>query len=200
MTYWLRARRAIPCTLVALTVIVTVTVVGPLAASLPTLGGGGGLLVPVALLAPLLGVVALAWALSNGDLLLEALAVRPLAIYDVGFVASLALCTAGPCVVVGLLGWNPFGIGAARNMIGLAGLMLLGRRGGGGPMSALAPAAYVLGVATFGGDSQDDLRWWAWLAEQTGSVRSWVLPLMLAIVGGAVSLGRQRPLLLPDHL
>ena len=85
-------------------------------------------------------------------------------------------------------------LAAARNAIGFAGLLFVGRRLGGGTIGPLVPAVFVVFAAAFGGDFEGHPRWWAWLVADGIDPFSWALVSGTALVGIVISLGGTHPL------
>ena len=167
---------------------------GDVEASFPALGALEGLAVPMGLIAPLIVVVVVGWGLASGDRKLEAVAARSIRGRDIAFVCGWALAAALVCGAIEALGLNGHGIAAARNAIGFAGLLFVGRRLGGGAIGPLIPAVFVVFAAAFGGDFEGRPRWWAWLVADGIDPFSWALVSGTALVGIVISLGGTHPL------
>ncbi|HET6380107.1 MAG TPA: hypothetical protein VFH63_03610 [candidate division Zixibacteria bacterium] len=159
---------------------------GSFSIPMPGLLAAQGLLVPIALLAPLALSTVLAYGLTAGDELLEAVSSRPIAILDTILVYGMTVLM----LVVGFAleagGLTELGAAAGRNSCGYVGLMLLGRRVVGGQAASLFPAGFALGVAAFGGDASGNPRWWAWLLADASDPRSWLLALTLFAVAAVL--------------
>jgi hypothetical protein len=167
---------------------------GDLVVSLPTLGPGHAFGVPVAALTPLLLIIALGWGLTSGDWRLEAVASRPIPRYDTWFVLGVSLIGAVTFAATQTLALDGNGYAAARNTIGFAGLLLIGRRLGGATVGPLFPALFVLVVAAFGGDREGSPQSWAWPVANGTELLSWLLALFAALLGASLTVTGRHPL------
>lgn len=194
MRLWLRVRRAPACSLAVAVAAISIVPLGGLVVSLPALGSMEALAIPLATLMPMVVIVVLAWGLASGDWQLEAVSCRPIPRHDTLYVLGWASVAAVAFSATEVLALDGNGYAAARNAIGLAGLLLIGRRVGGGTVGPLVPALFVVVVAAFGGDSAGDPWWWAWLVAGGTDPLSWILAVLAAILGAAVSLNGAYPL------
>ena len=140
-------------------------------------------------------ILALGWGLASGDWRLEAVSSRSIPRHDTFFVVAWVLVAAVVCGAIEGMGLSRYGYAAARNAIGCAGLLMVGRRVGGGTIGPLAPALFVLIVAAFGGDFEGNPRWWAWLVADGIDPRSWTLAVLTALIGTIASVEASYPLL-----
>lgn len=182
MRSWLRVRRFRLTLGVEAGIAAVLLLAGGFSIPMPGLLAAQGLLVPIAMLAPLALSTVLAYGLTAGDELLEAVSSRPIAILDTALVYGMTLGLLGVGIALQVGGLTDLGAAAGRNGCGYVGLMLLGRRLVGGQAASLFPAGFALGVAAFGGDASGNPRWWAWLLADASDSRSWVLALALFAV------------------
>ncbi len=182
---WLRVRRLewIIATLAGS--VVVLVLIGSLTLTLPVFGWISGVQVPLALLAPAAPLLALAAGLANSDPQLEAVSVRSTALLDLALIGSVAFTMALSCAVIEAVGLSPLGFAAARNAIGLAGLMLLAAPFGNSVL-ALTPVAFLLLVSGFGSSGTGEPDWWAWPVQPAASTTALALAFVLAI-GGVVT-------------
>ncbi|MEP7360763.1 MAG: hypothetical protein ABI744_04205 [Chloroflexota bacterium] len=171
--------------------------VGELAVSLPSFGSLSGLSVPVALLTPAVVLLVLSYGLANGDAHLEAVAARRIWLLDNLLVVSTVTSTAALGLLAHAMGLSPLGTATARNAIGLAGLMLLGRhmspRAG-----ALLPVIFLVIVTAVGSNRDGTAEWWAWPAALADEASSWAIAGGLAF-GSLLFTSRVRPSLDFSH-
>lgn len=186
MLLWLKSRRVAWVAASVVGTLVTVVVVGNVAVSMPLFAALYGLQVPLAIVAPAGAAITLALALANGESNADVVAVRPVSLLDTLFVSAAASVVALACVLLQLLEWTPFGLAAARNAIGLSGLMLLGRPLG-LRVAALLPVVFLVTAAVFGEDSEGSPVWWAWPMATDASLGPWAIAAVLAAGGLLVS-------------
>lgn len=182
MSIWLRTRHISAVLFSAGAVALLLVTLGDLTMALPGFGALSGLRIPVALLAPTVAVEVLGWGLGGGDASIEASAARPIERLDLLLVAVVTIIAALACAAVQYLGLNHLGYAAARNAVGLSGMMLAGR-----PVSSrvgpVIPVAFLVVVAAFGGDGSGNPQWWSWPIESYSSLGSWAIALGLAMLG-----------------
>lgn len=186
MTLWLKARRTPWVAASAAAAAVLLVAVGNLTVSLPVFGSLYGVRMPVALLAPLIVVVMLALGLASGDPRLEAVAARPIALLDLGLVATATGSLALLCWAIQMVDWSGLGTAAARNAIGLSGMMLLGTPLG-MRVAAIVPVAFLVFLAAFGDDGTGNPAWWAWPVAPEASGWSWAIAALLSAAGLGVA-------------
>lgn len=190
MKLWLRVRRARQ---VALTILVFGLLLIPTTAlylPLPNFFGGASLAIPVGFVLPMVVPVALAWSLTQGSSMLEAVASRPIRRFDAAYLLTAGLFAFVLCLLAFIVGKNPIALAAGRNVLGYLGLTLVGSRVGGPTSAALMPAALVMGTSLFGSHSTGYPRWWAWPIASSDRPESWVFALAILILGVAVTLMR----------
>lgn len=195
MIWWVAIRR-VRVNLLAVGLLAGIVVVfGELTITMPALGSLQGLALSVSLLSPLIISTSLSHGLARGDEVVEAAAVRPVLRFDIVYVVSAALLVLAVMGGLQVAGWSALGLAAGRNAVGFIGLAMIGRRIIGRDAAAVVPAAAVVLIAFFGGDTTGAPEWWAWIARPTLDIRSWLVAGGLLAVGVvAMGLARtQRP-------
>jgi hypothetical protein len=193
MAIWLKTRRAlwIPASIAAACGLLLAA--GQMTVTMPIFEALSGVRVPLALLTPVIALLMLALALAGGDPQLEAVAARSVTLLDHFLAIVTASATAAVYSTIELFGLSPLGAGAARNMIGLTGLMLLGRSFG-IRVGATVPVVFLLFVAALGSDGAGVPDWWAWPVASSDNLLSWLLAALLMVVGTVASWWRARTL------
>lgn len=186
MTLWIKARRGQSVVLVSVGVLGASAVAGSVVVPLPGLLVYQGLAVPAALLLPLAFAVTCGRALASGDPALERGAVRRIRRWDLAGVVAVTCLTAAAVAILGAPS-SDLAIGAARNCLGFAGLMLLARPLTGSLAAPIVPAVFALICATFGGDVAGQARWWAWPVDATPDGRAIALALATFAAGLATT-------------
>ena len=193
VTLWLKARRARQIAASVAAAVIAIAGVGEIKISLPVFGELSGLQMPLALLAPVVLVLTLAAGLANGDPRVEAVASRRIALLDAVLVATATAALAVLCVVIQLVGFSTLGAAAARNAIGLAGILLLCRPLG-MRVAAIVPVGFLVFVAAFGSDGTGNPDWWAWAVASGANSGSWAIAAALAAAGLLVAWRASPPL------
>jgi len=192
VTLWLRVRRAPACAATILAVAVALIPTRTLFLPLPALLTGFGLNVPFSLLLPIAVAIVVAWGLTTGDPLAEAVSSRPLRLWDTAYAVTAATLALGACAVAWALSETNLALGAGRNAVGYVGLALIGRRLLGSQAAAMLPAAFVVGSALFGGGAGGP-DWWAWPLVDADQLPSWVVAVALLALGAVVAMLRTDP-------
>jgi hypothetical protein len=182
VTLWLSTRRAPWCLLAAIALVAVIGTFGAVTLSVPSLVSSG-LPLPVAAVAPLAIPVALSWALTSSDPLVESVAARKLGLLDTGFVVSLTALAIVGVIATAIVG-RPEIVGlAARDIVGYVGLMLLGRAVLRRDAAAVVPVAYLIVTAFFAGAADADAPWWAWAIRPADDPTTWVIASLLFATG-----------------
>lgn len=189
MSWWLRVRRAQASLIAVLGVTLALLPIGNLALPLPNLLGGAHLEVPLALLLPLIIVIVIASGLANGDAIQEAVASRPVYLFDIGYCMAIALVTLAACQIVAANG-STLAHAAGRNTCGYIGLMLLGRRLLGAQAAPILPLAIAIAMNLFGRQPDLQVRWWAWGIAASDSPSAVVGVVLAMIIGVLATLGQ----------
>lgn len=190
MTLWLRVRRARACAATILAVTVAVALAGDWYLPLPNLLGGPRLAVPFATLIPLAVAIVVAWGLTAGDPLAEAVASRPLRLLDGAYALAAANLTLASCALARALGETDLALAAGRNALGYVGLALIGRRLLGPHAAAALAVGFVLVATLFGGGPDQQPRRWAWPLAAPDDALSWGIAAVFLLLGTAVALMR----------
>lgn len=193
MNYWLRVRRIHACTSTIFFVILSLVLIDGLYLPLPNLLGGSQLAIPIVLLVPVsLGIV-VAWSLMTGDPLVEAVASRPLPLFDLTYVLAIALIALFSSVLINFVTGTDLVLAAGRNTLGYIGLTLIGRHLINVHAAAVLPTGYVLATSPFGSDVARQPYWWAWPLAENNSVLSWIISVSLLLGGAVVALTSNAP-------
>lgn len=188
MTLWLRVRRAYQCVITIIIVAIALIPARSFYLPLPNLLGGPRLAVPLTFLLPVAVAIVVAWGLAAGDPLIEAIASRPLKLFDVGYAFSAALLALAACVLVWLTSGTDLALAAGRNVLGYIGLVLVGRRLIGAHAAALLPAGFAIAVSLFGTGIGRQTRLWAWPLAGAYDPIGWSSAIILLILGMIVAL------------
>ena len=196
MKLWCRVRRAPVCLVTASLLGIIIGLTGSRALGLPNLFGGPTLVIPLALIFPLVVPIVFAWALTEGDEWIEAVSSRPIVQFDAAFALMVASLSLIICILVQHVGESSLGNAAGRNVLGYLGLTLLGRRILGG-QAALVPAlGFIVIVSLLGSGPDRRPHWWAWPLASANAPLSWMLALGTLVFGLGLILWCNQPLIL----
>lgn len=190
MTLWAATRRVVLNAFVSAAVVVMVWLLGDLTASIPALASARGLAVPLALIAPIVVSSLLGYSLTRGDAVVESASVRPIAALDAALVVVTSTAVFVALVALDATGQANYGAEAARNALGFAGLLLIGRACIGPNAATALPITFVVLLAFFGADAAGEPRWWAWAVVDSGEPASWTAALGLIGAGGVLEVAR----------
>ncbi|HEX5541509.1 MAG TPA: hypothetical protein VFX60_08080 [Micromonospora sp.] len=154
------------------------------------------LVVPVvlALLAPLIPVIATCYGLDRAVRRLERLAVRDVVIRDQAAVLAMVAVTAAVIMPIWRAGIWPLGLGYLRNLMGCLGLALLAVPMLGARLAALPPVAAVIISALLGTGMGGAAKWWAWPIADADSWWAFLSGVAILAVGlVAYRVGERRP-------
>ncbi|MCZ2110128.1 MAG: hypothetical protein LC118_11275 [Dehalococcoidia bacterium] len=165
MRLWLKARRPRLCGAAILVSLAVLFVVSESTVPMPRLVDSAEAGLPVALMTPLLVVVAMAFSLTGGMRHAEAVSVRPVRALELLWVAGIVVVGLAGCVLVS--GWSNTSLApeAGRNLIGFTGLMLTGRVVVGSRAAGVVPVGYFVVASLLGRGSRDEVAHWAWAAD-----------------------------------
>lgn len=183
MNLWLRVRRTRTCAITILAVAVSLFLLGNLYLPLPNLLGGPPLAVPLALLIPLAVGIVVAFGLTMGDPLIEAVASRPIPLFDAIHALSAALLALAACALARTVSGMDVALAAGRNAVGYVGLTLIGRRLLGPHAAPVLPAGFAVMTSLFGSSFDRQPHWWAWLLAPIDDIMSWSITVALLILG-----------------
>lgn len=190
MKLWFSVRR-IPTIAVVLAAMLGATgIAGDVGMSVPNLYGGPNLAVPVALLAPLLLTIALGYGLASGETHLDAVACRPLAVFDTLLVVIFGVFSSSAILAMDYFAAVGLGDATARNTLGYLGLLLLGRSVTGASSASMLPVAVAFVSMLFGVTATRDIRIWAWPIASGDDAVSWGLAITCLTAGVLLSLVR----------
>lgn len=186
MTWWLRSR-IVPAVAVALALSLAVVATLPkVVVVLPTLAGGPGLPSPVSYLAPLAPTLAVCAGLARRNPQLERGTTRHLWAWDVALVLA---CVVAHGIVALALGTDA-ALGAARTMLGDAGIVLLGAATA-SPAASAAVAVGWAALASMGGLPLGSPIIWTWPALEPVQTGSWVCAGVLLGAGVGLCVARR---------
>jgi hypothetical protein len=187
---WLRVRQTPAVAVVVFLVAASLVPSGTRILPLPGVGNAAGLGIPLALFAPVVIAIAVIAGLSAGEARLEAVAARPLPVFDAMYGVAVALGALGSSVLVWITvgsAWNLYALEAGRNAIGYIGLALIGRVLFGPRVAGLVPVAAAIGAALLGSHPDGSARWWAWPIADARDELSWVFAFLLLVLGVAAT-------------
>lgn len=187
MKLWFKVRRLKVAVMTVIGIVGLVILVGDVVLPVPNLLSGTSLAVPIGLLAPLATAIVVAWGLTAGDVRLEAVASRPLHLFDTAYAVSIGMLTLTGCALAYPLVGSSLAFASGRNAIAYVGLMLIGRWLVGPLAAPLLPAGIALVTVLFGHGPTGVPRWWAWLLHGTGNLDSWSVTIFLLIAGSLVT-------------
>lgn len=150
MDWWLRIRR-VPAVCVGLAVcLVLGTVADSIQVPVPVVVGGLSFSFPLPFLLPLVPVCLILYGQSRADTAVEETAVRPVKLWDTGFMAACAvLMLAGGRLASAATG-HALAAGMARNFLGYLGVALLLRTFTGVHVAAAGVTLFPIACAAFG--------------------------------------------------
>lgn len=188
--WWLKARRAHTVLPIALgTYVVLLAAVRDTSVALPSLTGGGQ--VVLALFVPVPLVAALMLCLDSRLTAPEATGIRPLPAMDTLLIVATVCCAVllSAAVAVVFSDWQA--VTAGRNTLFLTGLLLCARPVLGQP-AALAPVGWLMIVALIGFRPGNDPAPWTVVPEPLGAPHAALGALLLFVAGLAVQLRTSR--------
>ncbi|WP_131738599.1 hypothetical protein [Actinomadura roseirufa] len=143
MDLWTRVHQVARTALTMGCTVVLVALAGESAVPAPSLVRGALIGTPIALALPLAAAAVLIRAATAGPAVLEDVAVRPARLYGAVLVAAACGGVLAAGVVLTWGGLQPLGFAAARNLLGLTGLALIGNRAHGRAAATVLPTAYL---------------------------------------------------------
>ncbi|MFJ9854999.1 hypothetical protein [Streptomyces sp. NPDC101150] len=196
MIWWLKAKGAPADAAATLAVYVMAIVVREQAIPVPAVVGPSGQLLVTQMLA-VLPVVLLLHGIDRGDTIAEEVALRHTGRRNLALCCAFALLTLLLAAIVQILWDRPEALSLARNCIGLLGAALIVRAALGAGIAAICVAALPLACAAAGRRPGGSPQPWAWPIQEPTSGLGAAEATILFIIGCAVVLWKNRPLLNP---
>jgi|GEM_PF-768216 len=190
MTLWLKVRRAWICIITVLVTVLLIDLSKHLYLAIPNLLGGDMLKMPMPLILGIAICIVLGWGLGSGNPPLEAVASRPTQLLDTTYTLAITLLSLILCIILHSISKADVILAAGRNVLGYAGIMLLGRSFLGSNAATVLPTGFAIIVAMLGQDQYGRIYDWAWPLAGSEYKLSWVLAAILLIVGITCYLGR----------
>lgn len=193
MTWWLRSRRG-PALLFAIVAQLALTwILGETLVPSPSLAEGAITRLPAIVFLPLVVASTIYFSLEASGGAIEVAGVRRTAVMDAALVASALATLVVGGVVIDALG-GAFTGEAARNTAGYVGLGLIAAKLLGSRAGSVAPAAYVVLVASTSSRTSGLSRLWSWPADNPLTARSVIVAGILCVLGLLATVLRDRPL------
>lgn len=188
---YVKSRQLNRCALVLLVLGLVGLLWGEVRLQLPSLRGGGSILLPLVLILPVAFAVVI--SLSTRSWLPELERTAPRNLARLRLVHAAGLCVLACALIVAPLAagsGSADALAGVRNLLGCAGLGYIGAVLAGGELSWLLPLAYALPVPLLGVDASHRPESWAWMLDPAGAGRSWIWAGALIAVGVAAFAAR----------
>jgi hypothetical protein len=133
------------------------------------------------------------WGCARGDGRLESTGVRPIKWADLAITVLATGVVALVAVLLHAIGMADAGLVAARAVVSYLGFLLLAAAFAGWRLAPVAPALFLLAVAVFGrGEDIEHPARWAFIAARGDDSSSWLLTVIVLVVGVAAYLAAPR--------
>ncbi|MFI9569732.1 hypothetical protein [Streptomyces rishiriensis] len=186
MDWWLQVRRvpAICASLAACLVLGAVA--DSIQVPVPVVVGGLSFAFPLPFLLPLVPVCLILYGQSRGGSSIEVTAVRPVRLWDTGFMTACTILTLVGGWLVSSLTNHILAAGMARNFLGYLGLALLLRTFSGSRIAATSVTLFPIACAAFGVHHGTPARW-AWPLHEPAYLPAFIAAALLGIAGLAAA-------------
>ena len=135
------------------------------------------------------------WGCARGDGRLESTGVRPIKWADLAITLVATGVVALVAVLLHAVGMADAGLVAARAVLAYLGFLLLAAAFAGWRLAPVAPAMFLLAVAVFGrGEDIEHPARWAFIAARGDDSTSWLLTVVVLVVGVSAYLAAPRRL------
>ncbi|MFJ8794297.1 hypothetical protein [Streptomyces sp. NPDC102462] len=186
MDWWLHVRR-VPAVCAALAAcLVLGAVADSIQIPVPVVVGGLSFAFPLPFLLPLAPVCLILYGQSRGDSPIEATAVRPVRLWDTGFMTACAVLTLAGGGLVSSLTGHVLAPGMARNFLGYLGLALLLRTFTSPRIAATSVTLFPIACAAFGVHHGTPARW-AWPLHEPTYLPAFIEAIALGAAGLAAA-------------
>lgn len=183
MTFWLRSRRLQACLVTILGTSALTLVLYDTYITLPTIFSITEVQFPVVAFLPLALASLMAYSLHAGNPVLEAVASRPVNIFDSAYAVGAVGITFGLMVALRLLLSADELLMAGRNAVGYVGLCLIAFRIVGPLLAPMIPTGFVIVCTLVGVNQVGQVEWWAWPLAPYDHQQSWLTAIGLLISG-----------------